>query len=132
MSIDETPPRGMLLGGTAHGDQHDGSDPLHVREVRARVVPEGPARGDIGDPEGLPEVQEPVLEHAAAGTGDGHGQEEGQREASQEDLTVRRGPKRVRCSHCGARVLTRLSGSMWRHNASGQECRGSLTWDYFA
>lgn len=89
-----------------------------------------PARGDRGHgstADRVPEVQVTVLEPAVS---ERTAVEAGRQvEAGQEvGLSRRDDHRRVTCNHCGARVLTRISGAMWGHTAGSVECPGSRTW----
>lgn len=97
-------------------------DRLHVRAVRPSLAAPLAAGDDRpAAPDGLREVPIEVLEPTA-----GHGQAGTEaREVARRDDHLR-----VTCNHCGARVLTRISGAMWGHNANGGECPGSKTWDH--
>jgi hypothetical protein len=125
MSTDRHDLSTVLLVGTAHARQQGDDHGPGLQPVRASVGPEGPVAepGAGRSPAGLPEVQEPVLEHGAD-LPQARGQEEGPQEVGQ--VARRRDDHlRVTCRHCGARVLTRNSGAMWKHSAAGAECPGS-------
>lgn len=130
MSTDRHDRPTVLPVGTDHAGIQGIAHGPGLQPVRAPMGAEGPVVGPDtgGTPAGLPEVQEPVLEHGAD-LSEARGQEEDPREASQV-ARPRDDHRRVTCNHCGARVVTRGSGAMWGHPADGAECPGSRTWDY--
>ena len=114
--------RGRTLDTHAR-DARDGRDlGIHVLAVRPSLDPsQADGQGEAAAPEGVHELQQPAVEHAGR---QGPDPQSGQAVARRDDH------RRVTCSHCGRRVLTRRSGAMWAHEIDGSECPGSKSWDH--
>lgn len=120
-------PGTLAEGNITDGREEGKGNRLHVRAVRPQVgaSPSDPVRADRpGKISGLvPSLQATELEPEDTRTPAASQDQDG-RVARRDDH------KRVTCSHCGARVLTRISGAMWGHTMAGSECTGSKTWDH--
>lgn len=122
MSIERREQPGTLPASDPDASKEGEGNRADVLAVRSPMGAAGSVRTDrpVDVSEGLPQLQKLALERTE------------ERAATIQGGVARRDDhKRVTCSHCGARVLTRGSGAMWGHDKKGgHECPGSKTWDH--